>query len=170
MRQTGGRAQTVTSMWAEREPQSRVPNSNRRSCKRFSIGGKSLPAKTEELQMRPTSALSVLTLLQFAIDNTRSSFNDLKSAIRGLTRSAFWDSQSPRRAAGPRAQGSRTPRRRPLNHGWRMRLVCVALVLNLLTWPGPSLFAEQLPVMASTSVEYTSQAALYLFNLVLLNF
>ncbi len=40
--------------------------------------------------------------------------------------------------------------------GWCRRLVCLAVVVNLLIWPGPNLIIEQLPVFASTTVEYGS--------------
>src|SRR5436853_1981448 len=49
--------------------------------------------------------------------------------------------------------------RRSLNGGLRRQLICLALILNLLIWPGPNLIAQQIPVMASTSVEYTTVAA-----------
>lgn len=44
--------------------------------------------------------------------------------------------------------------RRAFCRGWRRKLVCLALILSLLTWPGPALL--QLPVFASAIVDAAS--------------
>jgi RHS repeat-associated protein len=41
----------------------------------------------------------------------------------------------------------------------RRQVVCVVLALCLMTWPDPNVLIENLPVLATTSVEYTMRAA-----------
>lgn len=100
--------------------------------------------------MHPTNALArsrdgnavsmpeVLRLLILRIQSLAASILDLRSSLFNLSPST----RRPRSFA---------------RSGWRRRLVCLALMLNLLIWPGPNLIARQLPVFAATSVEYTSR-------------